>query len=179
MLSGLIQDPVGQAVGAGPNQADGQGIAGGMIAAPGLDPVQGAVDGQGELSSIGGPPAGRGADLGFQGAAHRLAVGGRINPKGPVGRCLDKNVPQPGVFLDFQGDPAVESAIGQGLGLAAERRNVQRFPAVAPDRQDVFLAQPDRAGQVDREGGITAGVMSHPLAVAVDGGIVGRGAEGQ
>lgn len=175
----LVQSPVGQAAGAGADQPHREGIAGGVLTAPGLDPVQGAVDGQGEFAHIGGPPPRRGADFGLQGAAHRLALGGGVNAERPVGPRLDEHIPQPGVFLDVQGHPAVEAAVGQGLGLAAEGGDVQGFPAVAPDHQNVFPSQPDRIGEVDGEGGVSAGVMPHPLAVAVDGGVVGRRAEGQ
>ena len=150
-----------------------------MLAAPGLHPVQGAADGQRQLPHIGGPPARGGTDLGFEGAAHRLALGGGVDAEGPVRPRLDKDVPQPGVLLDLQIDPAVKPAVGQRLGLAAEGGDVQRFAAVAADGQDVFLPQPDRAGQVDGEGGVSAGVVAHPLPVAVDGGLVGRRPEGQ
>ena len=175
----LVQHPVGQAAGAGPDQPDGQSVQGGVLAAPGLDPVQGAADGQGQLAHIGGPPPRGGADLGLQRAAHRLALGGGIDAERPVHPRLDEHIPQPGVFFHVQADPAVQPAVGQGLGLAAKGRDVQGLAAVAADGQDVFFPQADRPGQVDGKGGVPAGVVAHPLAVAVDGGLMGRRPKGQ
>ena len=150
-----------------------------MLAAPGLHPVQAAGDGQGKFPGVDGPPPGRGADLGLQGAAHRLAFGSRIDAEISLRSRLDEHIPQPGVLFDLQGHSAVQPPVGQFLGLAPEGRDVQGLAAVAADGEDVFLPQPHHAGEVDGEGGVAAGVMAHPLAVAVDRGVMGRRPDGQ
>ncbi len=61
----FVQNPVGQAAGAGPDEPDREGVEGGVLDAPRMDIVQGTVDGQGKLTGVESPTAGGAADLGL------------------------------------------------------------------------------------------------------------------
>ena len=61
----FVQHPVGQAAGAGTDEPDGQGIEEGVLHAPGVHAVQGAHNGQAELTAVQGSAPGGAADLGL------------------------------------------------------------------------------------------------------------------
>jgi len=175
----FVQHSVGQAAGAGPDEPDGQGIEEGVLHAPGVHAVQGAHNGQAELTTVQGSAPGRAADLGLQGAADGLAHCGGIDAEIALGLRLDEDVAQVGRLLHVQTDGPVDAAVGQKIDLPAEGRNVQVLPAVAPDSHHIFLAQQQRFGQVHSKGGVAAPVVEHPPPVAEHGGIVGHGSKGQ
>ena len=175
----FVQHPVGQAAGAGADEPHGEGVQEGVADAPWMDAVQGAHDGQRQLAAVECPAPGGAADLGLQGAADRLAHGGGVDAEIALGLRLDEDVPQVGRLLHVQRDGAVDAAVGQEIDLPAEGRDVQVFPAVAPDGHDVLLPQAEGFGQVHGKGRVAAAVVEYPAAVAEDGGVVRHGLKGQ
>ena len=111
-----------------------------------MHPVQGAGDGQGKFPTVDSPASGGAADLGLQGAAHRLAHRGGVNAKVAFGPGLHEHIPQVGGLLDVQTDSTVDAAVGQRIQLPAEGRDVQILPAVAAHSHHVFLSQTQRTG---------------------------------
>ena len=150
-----------------------------MLNAPRMHPVQGAGDGQGKFPTVDSPASGGAADLGLQGAAHRLAHRGGVNAKVAFGPGLHEHIPQVGGLLDVQTYGTVDAAVGQVVDGTAERRDVQVLAAVAAHSHDILLAQMQGAGQVHRKGGVAAAVVEQPPPVAEHGGVVGDGSEGE
>ena len=93
----FVQHPVGQTAGAGTDELYGKSVQGGVLNAPRMHPVQGAGDGQGKFPTVDSPASGGAADLGLQGAAHRLAHRAR--------KIFEKG------FLDYKKD--IEDAIAK------------------------------------------------------------------
>ena len=83
----FVQHPVGQTAGAGTDELYGKSVQGGVLNAPRMHPVQGAGDGQGKFPTVDGTASGGAADLGLQGAAHRLTHRGSVNAKSPSARA--------------------------------------------------------------------------------------------
>lgn len=143
-----------------------------MVQAPGVDTVQRAGDGQCQLAGIYSFGPGGAADLGLEGAAHRLAHSGGVDAETSLRFCLDEHIPQVGRLLDIQGYSPIDPAVGQVIDLAAKRRDVQVFPAVAAHSHHVLLSQMQRLGQVYGKGGVAAAMVEQPPPVAEDGGVM-------
>ena len=69
-------------------------------------------------------------------------------------------------FSDLQSDLAVQSAVAEIVDNKAEGRDVEALAGVEPDVYCVLRAENDMVGDIDREGGVAAGVTPDFGAVA-------------